>query len=139
MIFSFFKKKSKIDRLVAEIPKVMAAYGSLLERHPMVVLDITMLPLPKPEMKKTLKIAWTLAVDEQSRRAAEYGYMQLAQFQDGVGKEPINVPKAHNPWDDPHMKKVVVSLDRHIAWSKKVNSEMAELLVEFESFKRTQS
>jgi hypothetical protein len=108
-------------------------YGIILEHQGSAILDASKLPLQKAEMKKALIAVWRSAPDEKMRNAVEFGYVNLANFQDGVGDKPIDdkLPKNADP------AKVKAILDPWLAWSPKVQAEMSQLVAELEEFKRT--
>ena len=72
--------------------------ATLMEPYPSAILDTTMLPLPKTEMKAALKLAWLQTESAKWREWLELGYVLLADFQDGVGATPIQ------PLDLPDLK-----------------------------------
>ena len=120
-------------KLIAKaVPDIMARYGKLMEEYPLAVLDTSKLPLPKPEMKTLLKVAWRMAADDYMRDAVEAAYVHLSQFQDGVGDRPIE----HKLPDEFDPKKVMAALDPWLAWSDKTMDELKQLAAEFIEFKR---
>jgi hypothetical protein len=62
----------------------------LVERHPTAILDSARLPLPKDRMEIILKSAWLRARNQAERDFLEDAFVKLAQFQDNVGKIPID-------------------------------------------------
>src|SRR5437660_11757126 len=81
-MFGWFKKKQTAGDIIE-------AYGELLEKYPMSILDVSMLPLPKTKMKLLLKSYYARASNEDQERVIENSYLLLGQFQDGVGPKPI--------------------------------------------------
>jgi hypothetical protein len=72
--------------------------ATLMEAYPSAILDTTMLPLPKTEMKAALKLAWLQTESAKWRKWLELGYVLLGDFQDDVGPNPIQ------PVDLPDLK-----------------------------------
>jgi hypothetical protein len=133
MTFSLFRKKAKpstTERLSRLIPKMLDAYGALMEHYPTAILDTSRLPFPKADMKLLLKIAWL--ADPSGREPIEYGYIHLAHFQDGIGDKPIdcNLPA------DGDLAKAIAVLGPYVAISEKTTQEMKLLLAEWQDFKR---
>jgi hypothetical protein len=109
----------------------VARYGAIMEKQGTAILDVSRLPLPKPLMKVALGATWRVAKDERMRNAVEHGYMNLANFQEGVGKNPIDckVPEDGDP------AKVAAILKAWLAWSPKVQTEMSQLRRELDELK----
>jgi hypothetical protein len=104
-------------------------YGSIMERHGTAVLDVSLLPLPKPQMKQAFRIAWGDA-DTFMKNAIEEAYVFLACFQEGVGDKPIDcrLPSGTVPEKD------MAVLEPWLRWSKTVQSEMEMLATELREF-----
>ena len=107
-------------------------YGVIMEQQGTAVLDVSKLPLPKAEMKIALKVAWRVAPDVNVRNGVEHGYLNLANFQEGVGDEPVDckLPPGVDPARDAPI------LGRWLAWSEKIETEMNQLLAELNEFKQ---
>lgn len=106
--------------------------GEILENNSgLLVMDSRMLPLPKPQMKTALQIAWKVAGNSQLRDAIEVCFLGLSNFQDGVGTEPIdmNISTA----DD--MATSAKKLETSMPWMKKTMDEMLYLKIELDAFK----
>ena len=104
----------------------------LMRRHPLAICDATTLPLPKPEMKNALKIAWELATDDQQRAEIEAGFLYLSQFQDGIGAEPIDGDFPPTP--DPIATATLVN--RWLPWSALCEEDKWSLWIELVEFKK---
>jgi hypothetical protein len=65
---------------------VLAEYAALVKKYPSAVMDISMLPFPKTQMKTMLKSVYA----EATAWWVEVGYFFLSRFQDGVGAVPID-------------------------------------------------
>jgi hypothetical protein len=105
--------------------------GQLMERHPLALLDTKRLPLPKPDMKAALKIAWRIAPSDELRRATEHAYLHLSSFQDGVGDEPIDPTLSAGA--TPEESRAI--LDPYVGRSAQVQAESGTLLTELTEFK----
>jgi hypothetical protein len=105
--------------------------GELMEQYPSHVLDTSLLPMSKPQLKAALKQFWR-AVSPAQRQALEVGYVSLANFQDGVGSKPISLALS----DDPTLSKALSQWDATIAWMKRISEEQKLLFAEFDTFKQ---
>lgn len=74
----------------ATTSEVLDAYGALLEGYPGFIMDVTMLPQPKPQMKVLLKTLYGLTSDPKLQSLFTGGFMSLANFQEGVGPNAID-------------------------------------------------
>jgi hypothetical protein len=120
--------------------------GALMETYPSAILDTTMLPLPKTEMKTALKQAWLQTKDAQWRNWLEVGYMTLASFQDGVGRTPCQT--VHLPDIKPELlknwfqsdagKTTMAALDNFARWQVLAAKESDFLLAELNQWKAAQ-
>jgi hypothetical protein len=136
-MFAWFKAKPRrptwSTQTVDAVLDIVARYGTIMEQLGMAIVDVSKLPLPKPQMKTALKVAWQVAPNDQLRNGVECGFVYLAHFQEGVGEEPVdwNLPPVFD------MAKVAAIVDRYLAWSGKVQAEMDQLQAELNEFKRT--
>ena len=74
----------------ADSNRAISRYIDLLEHHPTAILDSGRLPFPKNDMEIILKSAWLRARNQSERDMLENAFARLAQFQDNVGKNPID-------------------------------------------------
>ena len=104
----------------------------LMQRHPFAICDAATLPLPKPEMKIALKVAWDLAASEPQRAEIEAGFLYLSQFQDGIGAEPVNgdFPAIADPAASAAL------VNRWVPWSVLCQEDKWSLWVELIAFKK---
>jgi hypothetical protein len=116
-MFEWFKKKQTVE-------DVVHAYGVLLEKYPLAILDVSMLPAPKTKMKALLKTLYAKTDDEARANQIEIAFIFLSNFQDGVGPIPIE-----NSTQD--MKK----WDKWLPWEKLSFAEMEILLDEWKRSK----
>jgi hypothetical protein len=115
------------------VADVMAEYGALLEKYPAAVLDISMLPFPKTQMKTMLKGLYAQHTDPDLQRWIELGYVFLSRFQDGVGPVPIVCDlKATGTVPT---KAELAKFDRWHQWEKLAFAEMEFLMAEWKRFK----
>jgi hypothetical protein len=54
-------------------------------------MDVTMLPVPKEQMKVALKVAWVAESDERRKEALEAAYLVLSYFQEDIGPVPFEL------------------------------------------------
>jgi hypothetical protein len=104
----------------------------LMQRHPFAICDASTLPLPKPEMKIALKVAWDLAASAMQRAEIETGFLHLSQFQDGVGPEPIDgdFPAVSDPVESAAL------VSRWAPWAELCRDDKWSLWVELIDFKK---
>lgn len=77
-----------------QIEAVVNAYGGLLAQGHAgsgVISDTKFLPYPKETIKAALITALRITTDKQMRENLKVAYISLADFQDGVGPNPIGV------------------------------------------------
>lgn len=67
-----------------DIFSVVSAYGRIIEQQNESALPLTMLPLPKDQMKTVLKLAWVAVNQQSGKDAVEAGYSYLAHFREGI-------------------------------------------------------
>lgn len=139
----------KLARVVDDSVDAVSKLGAMMERDRLAIHDTSELPLPKDAMKAALKIAWHAAPDDRTRGALGAGFIFLSNFQDGVGRAPIegNVPyqkaietarEALKKGDnDPLIqlaKETVAETGRYEPWAKKAEKECRALALEFAQF-----
>ena len=113
---------------------VMSAYGELLEKYPLAILDISMLPIPKAKMKIVLKALYAKANNVEQENVFETGFMFLSKFQDGVGATPVD-GKLLDGDVKANSKANMAILDKWRSWEKLSMAEMEILLAEWKRFK----
>jgi len=72
------------------VDEVMSAYGMLLEKYPIAIMDVAMLPIPKKQMKVLLKALHAKAIATDLQNHIEAAFTLLSKFQEGVGATPID-------------------------------------------------
>jgi hypothetical protein len=114
------------------VDEAMAAFGSLIERYPVAIMDVSMLPVPKKQMKALLKALYAKATSSQVQNHIEVGFTLLCMFQEGVGPTPVDgnfAPKGAAPTDAE-----IAKLDRWLAWQKRSTAEAEDLLAEWKRY-----
>ncbi len=116
------------------VDDIMSEYGGLLEKYPLAIMDISMLPIPKVKMKVILKALYAQARTTEDKNWFETGFMILSNFQDGVGAKPIDckLPEGTTKAD---IQAGLAIMDKWILWQKLSAAEMEILLTEWRRFK----
>jgi hypothetical protein len=117
-----------------KIARRITAYGELLEKYPLSILDISMLPIPKAKMKVVLKALYAKTSNVEQKNLLEVGFMFLSKFQDGVGATPIDGKLMHGDVKA-NLKANMAILDKWRSWEKLSMAEMEILLAEWKRFK----
>lgn len=106
------------------IEEIVSAYGSLIEKYSTAFVDASTLPVPKRELKEALRKVWEKYPEKRS--AIEVAYVHLANFQEGVGPEPIEgkLPTDASP------EEAIKTLESWSRWSKATKTEVEELLAD---------
>ena len=133
-MFNWFKSTPKTP----SAGEIIENYGLLLERYPLAVMDVSMLPVPKKDMKAVLKGLYLIEKDPERRSHLEVGYHLLSNFQEGVGPEPIDgrVDSATSSASSKEeICKVGEKLERWLPWSKLSVAEGEILRAEWQRFK----
>ena len=134
-------KVSKLEQ-EAETPKqppettvasAMETYRLLLVEHPVAILDTAMLPIPKTQMKVLLKSLYAKVPTAELRNHIEQGYMFLSNFQDGVGRVPIDGGIKFSGAVPTQAE--IAQLEKWSAWQKVALAEMDVLSAEWARFK----
>jgi len=121
-MFEWFKKKQTVEDVVHAYGVLIE--GVLIEKYPLAIFDVSMLPAPKTKMKTLLKTLYAKTDDEARANQIEIAFIFLSKFQDGVGPIPIE-NSAHD----------VKKLDKWLPWEKLSFAEMEILLDEWKRFK----
>jgi hypothetical protein len=116
------------------VTDVISAYGELLEKYPLSILDTSMLPIPKTKMKALLKTLYARASNPEQKNMLEKGFMFLSNFQDGVGATPIS-GKLSTGDAKANLKANMAILEKWMPWEKLSFAEMEILLSEWTRFK----
>jgi hypothetical protein len=115
-IASIFKRKQSVG-------DVIEAYGDLLVKYPISIMDVAMLPLSKTKMKIVLKALYARALTEDQQHMLENGFLFLISFQDGVG--PVPIDRALLKGDlKKNLQANLAILDKWTPWQKLALAEM---------------
>lgn len=122
----------------SEVPGTMSAqkataiiqqYGSFLEHgapNPGCVADVTKLPFAKAEIKRALLLGLKSIAEPEAREVLRAGYLQLADWQEGVGDSDQGIDvSGFDPAEDPlkMAEKVLAQSEGHEKWSPIVEAE----------------
>jgi len=72
--------------------EIVGAFGELIEKTadlPPAIFDTSMLPYEKSQIRDSLIAIYHNSTDSSQKNLCEGGLLELANFQDGVGPEPI--------------------------------------------------
>lgn len=94
------------------------------------IADEQQLPCAKPVIKQALLMVMPFA-PRQLRQELVYAYVALADFQPGVGDEPISRPGPSDPLEqDPDMAGFAAQLERTLPWIQRSADEYRQLVQE---------
>jgi len=118
--------------------KIIQDYGVILQTEaptPGCVREVSKLPYPKEKIKEALIIGLGLTSDSQMREMIKVAYIQLADWQEGVGDTDLGLDLSKmNLDDDP--TKLAESISKQSAgyekWAPIVNAEQKALQQELE-------
>jgi len=85
---------SDSNKLSSEIEKIIQDFGAFIEQHgplPTRIEDVSCLPYPKQKILNALIATAAYTDDVKMRDSLETGAMLLAQYQDGVGNQPLEM------------------------------------------------
>jgi hypothetical protein len=127
-------RKALSEEPQQSVGDVMEAYGRLLQKYPLSIIDVSMLPLPKAKMKIVLKALYAEAASLEQQSFLEAGFMFLSNFQDGLGATPIDGKLLRgDPKETLEANKAI--LDKLLPWQKLSNAEAQILSAEWTRFK----
>jgi hypothetical protein len=127
-VFEWLKKKEKT------VGEVLEQYQAVLMKYPIEILDISMLPLPKIQMKQVLKGLYAKEKRIDFQKYLENGFFYLSQFQEGVGDKPIDAKLSDGDVKE-NLDADLAKLERHSLWLKLQLAELDVLSVEWNQFK----
>jgi hypothetical protein len=114
------------------VEDVVSAYGALIEKYPLSIMDVSMLPLPKQQMKIVLKSLYAKVTSGDLQNFLTVRFTLLSQFQEGVGSTPIDGGtkfKGELP-----TKAELANLDKWLKWQSVSAAEMESLSAEWKRF-----
>src|SRR4029077_265180 len=132
-MFGWLKRIALTDK-PKTVGEVMDSYGALLEKYPLAIIDISMLPIPKTQMKAVLKGLYARTGDARRQELLETGFLFLSRFQDGVGPTPIEAKSIKGDVRQ-NLQANMATLDKWLAWDKLSGAEMEILAGEWQRFK----
>ena len=87
----FRKKQDKLEVDLERVQKVVQAFGVVLEEiDGFSFYDVSRLPYSKEEILRSVLVAIRVNADSAIQKQLENGLVFLAQFQEGVGPDPIS-------------------------------------------------
>jgi hypothetical protein len=130
-MFDWLKRVFTKEQAVGD---AIELYGTLLEKYPSAILDISMLPASKSKMKLLLKALYVEASDATLANAIEVAFISLSNFQDGVGSVPIDAA-LRGGTSKADMAADIRKMDKWLPWSKLASAESEILMAEWDRFK----
>jgi hypothetical protein len=79
---------------------VVNDWGRCLEKKGSAFYDAATLPHPKADIEACVLAAWRLSTDETMRKHLSVSLITLADYQQGVGSEPISLVGPTTAFDD---------------------------------------
>ncbi len=116
-----------------EAVEIIQKYGAVMEHQPPTpgcVADLSKLPYMKAQIKEALVIGLKADADPQMKEMLKVGYLQLADWQEGVGYSDQGIDLANANLDDDPMKSaesILAQSAGHKKWSLIVQAEQAAL------------
>jgi hypothetical protein len=113
--------------------EIIQAYGSVLQTQaptPGCVADTSKLPFPKERIKTALIIGLKATTDRRMREMLKVGYIQLADWQEGVGETDQGLDLSNiNLNDDPAklVQQVLAQGSSNEKWQSVVQAEQETL------------
>jgi hypothetical protein len=113
----------------------MGTYDEVLSKYPSSILDVSVLPLSKTDMKIILKALYTNASNEEQKKRVQECFMRLSFFHDGVGPAPIDKGLIRGDLIE-NLDANIDIIDRWTAWQKLLFADAEILLLEWKQFMR---
>lgn len=116
--------------------KIMQAYGEALEHRapaPGCFADSSKLPYPKAQIKEALVAAFRWTADPKAREVLKFGYLQLANWQPGVGESDagLDMSRIGTLTDPGEQARQITALSAaYDEWAPIVRAEERELEAE---------
>jgi hypothetical protein len=117
----------------ADVEKVVQAYGAVLQHDapaPGCVADASKLPYPKEQIKQALITALRLTKDAPAREHLKVGYIQLANWQPGVGDVDLGFDASRVDQTDDIQKqaqRIVTQFSGYEKWAPIITAETRAL------------
>jgi hypothetical protein len=119
------------EKTLQTVFDILEAYGVLLEKHPLAICDVSMLPLSKLQMKMLFKAMCSRAKSPEQEQVLENSFWLLSNFQEGVGPNPLD----ESITKDASAEDKVTILDQWLSWENIAAAELQELMAEWKRFK----
>jgi hypothetical protein len=116
-----------------EAEKIIQAYGAVLQTQappPGCVADTDKLPFPKQKIKAALIISLKATTDQRMREMLKVGYIQLADWQEGVGETDQGLDLPNVDLNDDPVKlaqQVLAQGSGYEKWQPVVEAEQEKL------------
>ncbi len=116
-----------------EAVEIIQKYGAVMEHQsptPGCVADLSKLPYMKEQIKEALVIGLKADANPQMKEMLKVGYLQLADWQEGVGDTDQGIDLTNADLDDDPMKSaesVLAQSTGHEKWSSIAQAEQAAL------------
>lgn len=121
---------------IARAQQIINAYGATLTAVAKIpqphVIDLRELPFSKSEIKQAIRLLLPVAPNPQVLKSLVFGYVSLADWQEGVGPEPIGImlSDSDSPTDPETLKRIAARGSAWQKWRPKVNAESVALASE---------
>ena len=110
----------------------MSAYRDFLVKYSIAMMDTSMLPIPKKQMKVLLKALYAKVATAELKNYIETGFTLLSKFQEGVGPTPIG---GRAPFKGKLPTQAEIAhLEQWMAWEKVSIAEAEALTAEWKRF-----
>jgi len=116
-----------------EAEKIIQSYGAVLQTEapqPGCVADTIKLPFPKEKIKAALIFGLKGTDDQQTKEMLKVGYIQLAEWQEGVGEIDVGLDLSNMDLNDDPVKlaeQVSAQGSGHEKWQPIVKAEQERL------------
>jgi hypothetical protein len=110
-------------------------YGAALAARTELYSDAARLPYPKIKIKEALMIGIFATHDATARDMLKGAYVSLADWQEGIGPGLHDLDLTDRPGDETRAqaRRIVESGPAYLALSKRVTTEMEQLIKELKS------
>jgi hypothetical protein len=109
--------------------KIIQDYGAILQSSaplPGCVADVSKLPHPRERIKEALVVDLESVTDPQMKESLKIGYLQLADWQEGVGESDVGIHLTETDLSDDPMKQAERIMNQHAEAKKWVEIVKAE-------------
>jgi hypothetical protein len=109
--------------------KIIQDYDAILQSSaplPGCVADVSKLPHPRERIKEALVVDLESVTDPQMKESLKIGYLQLADWQEGVGESDVGIHLTETDLSDDPMKQAERIMNQHAEAKKWVEIVKAE-------------